>query len=128
MDLIEFDTKITKLKNYHLNSAPEAVSQLDAWEKRMRRLMQEKAYLDLDVTKELLAGAKKRVKEISTILAFSRDLADSERVRLFERRAAYLWFVKMFSINYENEIKDIMEAVEYELEVVPEKSTSGRET
>jgi len=128
MDLLEFGEKIEKLKQYHLDSAPEAVAQLNDWERGMRRLMQENDYLSLDITKQLLAGAKTRVREMSMVLSFKQDLTENERIRLFERRAAYLWFVKMFAKDYEKEIADIMEAIEYELEIVPAESSAGGKT
>ena len=112
------DDKIKKLKDFHLDSAPESRRMLNDWEKDYRRLVVEQSYFEDKLTVKIMNECRRRILEVNQLLAEARDLTDPQRAKIFERKDAYVWFLRMFAKDFEAELKALEAKVDYELEAV----------
>jgi transcriptional regulatory protein LevR len=109
MELLE---KIEKLKSEYTFEQDKAV--MTSLSKRVRSALVKQGVAKSDGIKLALEEINNKIKDISYLICFSKDLEEKERQRLFQQREDYQWFVSFFQP--EKDIKFIEEYINKELE------------
>ena len=77
------------------------------WEKKLVECDDFSSWQEHDVTKNIIAQAKKAYLDHSLLLARSRDLTESARQSLWAKQDAMLWLISVGSRDVRSEIASI---------------------
>ncbi len=108
----DFQKNIAILREKYTFSEDKEMTFL--WEKKVRELTLIKNLKELDGIKQFLAELETMIKEMSTLLSWSKEMTEEERQKVFVRREVYLWVYSFFK-DPEEIINSIMKRVEDEL-------------
>ena len=109
MDLLE---KINKLREeYTYEEDKKRMSNLSL---RVQKLMAQNNAKNIAGVKLAVEELKIKIKDISKLLCFSRDLEETERRRLFQERDDCQWFISFFC--NEEDLENINKFIESEIE------------
>lgn len=111
---METEQKLNELMSKHAEYRPDFQQTLSNWEKKLKKAIAIKKFGDNDIIKELRKGLAKEIKEINQLLVWKKDLTESQRNRLFDKREMYMQFLNKFR-TADMTIEDIDKAIDYEL-------------
>lgn len=94
----EVFTQIQELKKKFVTARQDFQDEISSWEKDFK-LASAKANLgENKIIKMLLQGLKDDIDSMNKVLLFDESVTDSERQRIFDRRALYQKIVGFFEI------------------------------
>lgn len=107
--------KIKKLKDKFTGESPEALQQIETWEKRLTELSNIDDFANLSTTKEIVSLLKSRLKSILLERALTKGLS-TEDLRILDARETELRFViERFLPSYASELEQIEYLIDAEL-------------
>lgn len=98
----EIQQKINTLRDKYINSS-ESQQDIDAHEKTLRDLFEEKAMAENPVFKKIAEDAQKRLEEINTLLLNDVHLNEIERSGLFKAREVWRFIFSRFGVEARDE-------------------------
>jgi hypothetical protein len=110
--------KLAKLREEILKEPGKGSDEIDKMEAAARRAIVVSELQNTDGFKILIGLLHKRIEKISILLQNDEKLTDSERMKLFERRKSYRWFLNIFVVsdktieNVEKRIDELLSNLE----------------
>jgi hypothetical protein len=101
---------LEQLKSIYLADDVDAETRADnlalitSWQKELTELDEYASWQEHDVTKRIIAQAKKSYVDHSLLLARSRELTDTARFSLWAKQDAVLWLISLASRDVKKEI------------------------
>ena len=106
--------KLKELKNRYINEHPDAIRQIEEWEKRVQKLSRDQEYFNQEPTQELYKILKNRIKtHIVSRLQKGRTPEDNRISDAQETECR--WMLSMFNADYEKELTTLEELINNEI-------------
>jgi hypothetical protein len=90
----DLETKLQKLRAIYVD--PDDHAFLDEIEKGLRRRIVESDLVSNDVVRAIIEDGRKKIEEITFILANDRNISEQERKLLFDKREVHQFYLDRF--------------------------------
>ena len=111
-------SKIELLRDKFFNADENDKQQMLNWEQAVKRAILADKLKDHPIIKDIHDRAAAKIAECNELLLQHRGLTEIERVKIFERRDAFEWFVALFDVG--ETIKQVEAAVDANLKAAEE--------
>jgi hypothetical protein len=106
--------KIKALKERYAGEHPDALRQLEEWEKRVQKLSRDQEYFNQEATQELYKILKNRVKT-HIIARLQKGRTPTDNLISDAQETECRWLLSMFNAGYEQEIATLEDLINNEI-------------
>jgi len=115
LNQLELMEKIAMLEKNFADGDASALQEIRNWREQASEIIRRKDYADLDVSKLIAQKLRGLITEMNKRLMNEKEMTELQRARIFERKEATAYFLSFFDTDFDQILKGIKSAVDYEL-------------